>query len=91
MTMPQCVGRGGYTTGHCCYLAGKVCGFLVENQGGRRYACGLRLELGSWAAVNADPRYKPVGDHWASYGDPFNFCELYAPTVECCAEFRPGD
>jgi hypothetical protein len=56
----MCVGRGGKDGGHCCWVAGEVCEFLIENHEDRRYACGLRAELGSWEKVHADPRYAPV-------------------------------
>lgn len=43
---------------HCCHLgAHGVCQFLVEHTAGRRWACGLYVELGSWEAVHVDPRY----------------------------------
>lgn len=78
----SCTGEGVDGT-HCCFLAGTRCEFLVEHQGGRRFACGLRLELGSWAAVNTDPRYRPVGEHWVRGGHPFNYCEEFDP-MACC-------
>lgn len=43
---------------HCCYVSGEACRFLEENTvEGRRWACGLRRELGDWDSVIADPRY----------------------------------
>lgn len=43
---------------HCCYVDGKVCPFLEENTvSGRRWACGLLRELGTWTAVHGDERY----------------------------------
>jgi hypothetical protein len=58
----------GNSADHCCYLAGKPCTFLEENTvEGRRWACGLRRELGDWDAVLASDRYKetvaPVFEH----------------------------
>ena len=51
----------GTANDHCCYVDGKVCTFLEENTvPGRRWACGLRRELGDWDAVLADPRYVPI-------------------------------
>jgi hypothetical protein len=54
---------------HCCYVAGEVCEFLEEaTVPGRRWACGLRRELGDWQRVHADPRYQPIHEHWLSVG-----------------------
>ena len=51
----------GTSDDHCCWLAGKVCEFLEEDTvPGRRWACGLYRELGSWDAVHTDHRYEPV-------------------------------
>lgn len=51
-----CFGNGD---DHCCYVAGKACPFLEENTvPGRRWACGLRRELGDWDLVISDVRYK---------------------------------
>lgn len=49
----------GLAADHCCYLgAAGVCRYLERDTvPGRRWACGLRRELGSWDAVHADPRY----------------------------------
>ena len=58
-----CSGQG---TDHCCYLgAAGVCRHLEQNTvSGRRWACGLRRELGSWDKVHGNKRYlndvKPV-------------------------------
>lgn len=53
-----CDGTG---SGHCCWLGGSVCDYLEENTvPGRRWACGLLRELGSWDLVYADPRYEAV-------------------------------
>jgi hypothetical protein len=55
---PICDGQGDVNGDHCCWLDGAPCPHLVVNgPTGFRYACGLRTELGSWAAVHADPRY----------------------------------
>jgi hypothetical protein len=49
----------GNSNDHCCWVAGKVCDFLEENTvEGRRWACGLRRELGDWDAVLASDRYQ---------------------------------
>lgn len=61
-----CHGNGA---DHCCYVNGQVCPFLEENTvPGRRWACGLLRELGSWDAVHADPRYQPIQAVWDQVG-----------------------
>ena len=60
-----CFGNG---TDHCCYIKGKECPLLIRNYTDetghfRKWACGLRAELGNWDDVLADPRY-PAGS-WA--------------------------
>lgn len=63
----QCLGRN--KSDHCCYVDGKPCVFLEENTvEGFRWSCGLRRELGSWAAVVADPRYQPIKEYFAPFG-----------------------
>jgi hypothetical protein len=53
--MAACAGNGA---DHCCYVNGQPCRFLeVGTVKGRRWACGLRRRLGSWARVHADPGY----------------------------------
>jgi hypothetical protein len=61
---------GGNNADHCCYVAGVACPHLEENTvEGRRWACGLRRELGDWASVHADPRYlADVKPHWLNVG-----------------------
>lgn len=59
----------GNANDHCCYIAGKPCKYVEENTvKGRRWACGLRRELGDWDLVLEDPRYKkdvaPVLAQW---------------------------
>ena len=82
MAFLVCTGQG-IGNDHCCYLSGQPCPFLVENIAGRRYACGLRLENDSWPAVIGDPRYRPVGEHWESIGQPFDYCMSFDPVL-CC-------
>jgi len=49
----------GNAQDHCCYVNGQACKYLEENTvEGRRWACGLRRELGSWDAVIASDRYQ---------------------------------
>lgn len=55
---------------HCCYIRGKPCQFLIENHVDetgqlRKWACGLRAELGDWNKVLNDPRYiEHVAGSW---------------------------
>jgi hypothetical protein len=50
----------GLADDHCCHLgAAGVCRFLEENTvEGRRWACRLRRELGSWEKVHGSDRYR---------------------------------
>lgn len=79
-----CTGRGGtHPNRHCCYVQGKVCEFLIEDHKGRRFACGLMAELGSWDKVHADPRYALLAIHWK--GQPL--CGDWQPKPgTCCLE-----
>jgi hypothetical protein len=53
--MPLCHGN---TAEHCCSFWGVICPYVEENTvPGRRWACGLLRELGTWAQVERDPRY----------------------------------
>lgn len=86
--MTICTGRGMPDGDHCCYVDGERCAYLVENVGGRRYACGLRLELGSWDAVHADPRYAPIQEVWDRVG--IESCGAWGPgTGQCCYAETP--
>ena len=89
LEIPTCTGEGA-AGDHCCYWGGQPCPHLVENVAGRRYACGIRVELGSWTAVSASSTYKPVGEWWAAHGLPFNYCEVFDPSFCCRPEFRMG-
>ncbi len=89
MALPTCTGEGA-DGDHCCYVNGKRCPNLVENQGGRRYACGVMLKYGSWEAMAVAPEYKPIGDYWESAGLPFNYCETFDPSFCCRPEHRLG-
>lgn len=83
--MAVCTGRGDATGGHCCWVAGQVCEFLVENHEGRRYACGLMVELGDWNLVHADPRYAPIAEVMVDEG----LCGTWQPPAgQCCREVR---
>lgn len=55
---------------HCCWVRGKPCRFLEEGTvSGRRWACGLRRELGDWAEVHRDQRYlEHVKPRWLEIG-----------------------
>ena len=91
MTPTRCVGRGAQTLTrfpHCCVIGGERCPYLIEFYGGRRWACGLLVELGSWTAVEADPRYQPIAEH---FGNPCMCREWQPREGECCREVRCGD
>ena len=65
----KCHGNGAT---HCCHLAQYgTCPYVEENTvPGRRWACGLYRELGSWTAVHNDPRYlesvQPFFTEWGN-------------------------
>ena len=64
----ECIGGAGQS--HWCWINGEECWYLVVDQHPtRKYACGLMMELGSWDAVYADPRYvrdvRAAFDEWA--------------------------
>lgn len=81
--MSVCTGDGMPNGDHCCWVNGERCPHLVENVNGRRYACGLRVELGSWEAVHADPRYAPIQAVWDEVG--IESCGAWGPgTGQCC-------
>jgi hypothetical protein len=60
----------GKSEDHCCYVSGEACKYLLKNAvEGRRWACGLYHELGSWKKVHVDPRYlKNVKPRWKTLG-----------------------
>ena len=89
MIRAACTGEGAKGD-HCCYLNGERCPNLVENQGGRRYACGVMLKYGTWEGMAASPEYKLVGEYWTSIDKPFNYCETYDPAFCCRPEYRLG-
>lgn len=64
-----CHGNGA---DHCCYVEGEPCPhLLVDVVPGRRWACGLLVELGTWERVHADPRYLAVpAPVWRARGVP---------------------
>lgn len=70
-------------TDHCCWLDGQLCPFLEEGTvEGRRYACALQRELGSWEAVYNDSRYlKQVRPFW----------DAWRPQVDCGDWLLPGE
>jgi hypothetical protein len=82
-----CTGNGKE---HCCWVKGQVCRYVEEDTvEGRRWACGLLVKYGSWAAVNESAEYAPVGAAWLTVRAPFNWCETYVPNAtQCC---RVGD
>lgn len=83
--MGYCTGRGDADGGHCCWVGGMVCEFLVENYKDRRFACGLMAELGDWDKVHADTRYSALAIHFADSG----VCGDWQPKIgQCCREER---
>ncbi len=83
--MSICTGRGDADGGHCCWVNGKVCEFLIENHGGRRFACGLMVELGDWQTVHTSSRYSPLAIVFADEG----LCGDWQPKAgQCCREDR---
>jgi hypothetical protein len=73
-------------TDHCCWIVGRVCPHLEEGTvPGRRWACGLRRRLGSWAAVHASPEYRrDVRPFWARFRPDLD-CGTWPPPGETCA------
>ena len=61
----------GNAEDHCCKIKGEDCKYLIrdytdENGHFRKWACGLRAELGDWDQVLADPRWiEDCKDAWA--------------------------
>ena len=93
--MVSCTGSGAYVESkgkidHCCYQRGVRCVHLRENVAGRRYACGLLIDFGSWEAMNLSEEYEPVGEYWESIKQPFNYCETFDPSFCCRPELRQG-
>ena len=92
----NCTGEGGWADSkgrvdHCCYWGGQPCPYLVENEAGRRYACGLLIKYGSWEKMNESPEYRPVGEWWTRNGNlPWNYCETFDPAFCCRPEYRDG-
>ena len=84
-----CTGLG-FEGDHCCYVSGKRCPFLREHVAGRRFACGLLVEYGSWDVVVSSVEYEQVGSVWSSLGLPFNYCETFDPAFCCRPELRNG-
>jgi hypothetical protein len=91
----NCTGRG---PAHCCWVAGRPCTHLRDREqgdavpDGRRYACGLLVELGSWERVHADPRYlaEPRA-HW-DRTPGFPDCGDWYPEVGvCCDRWNEAD
>lgn len=86
----------GNQPNHCCHVPGQthptlgdgVCPHLVENVNGRRWACGLMVEHGSWDLVHADPRYAPIQAEWDTVG--IESCGAWGPgTNQCCYAETP--
>ena len=65
---------------HCCWVAGKPCQYLEEDTvEGRRWACGLMVELGDWEKVIASDRYKK------------NVAPIFEPLGMNCRDWPDGD
>ena len=80
----SCHGNGAR---HCCFPDGDVCPHLeVDTVPGRHWVCGLFRELGSWAAVHEDPRYRewPGNFLQAAGAGPCGFWQGAGPIRECC-------
>lgn len=86
MSEIRCSGRGDAQGGHCCWVNGVVCEFLVVGgHESRAFACGLMVELGDWAKVHADPRYAPIAVVMETEG----LCGDWQPQAgTCCNEVR---
>jgi hypothetical protein len=87
----SCPGNGEE---HCCWIAGEQCAFLEEGTvSGRRWACGLRRELGSWEAVHGDARYvEAVQPFWDSRPDLGPGCgDWPLPGMTCATCGVSGD
>ncbi len=69
----------GNTDESCCTFGGGVyCRYLRADVAGRRWACGLMLELGDWQKVVANPRYQ---QHVAPKFEPLN--KIYGVDLNC--------
>lgn len=83
--MTLCTGRGAADGGHCCWVKGKVCEFLIENHEGRRWACGIMVKLGDWQTVHTSPSYRHIATIFATEG----LCgDWQPPEGQCCREAR---
>lgn len=85
--MSLCTGRGDAIGGHCCWIVGTPCKFLVDNKtaGDGRFRCGLMTELADWQKVHSDVRYAPLAIHWKNA----DLCGDWQPKEgQCCREVR---
>jgi len=81
-----CLGVG---SDHCCYVSGLPCPHLEDGTvPGRRWACGLRRELGSWDLVHADARYAPIQAEWDRVG--IESCGAYPEPGRPCPVCEAG-
>jgi len=86
-----CSGNGD-RPGHCCWINGKVCNYLTVVDDVPR--CSLLLELGDWAKVHRDRRWKrSIVGQWFKTNHPGYGCgdwpqhipEVMAqPSGRCC-------
>jgi len=81
--MATCAGNAD---DHCCYF-GEVCQHLEENTvEGRRWACGLHRQYGSWVAVYLSPEWPAVLENAINHGLPVTYrCGDWPPAGETCA------
>jgi hypothetical protein len=75
----------GNADDHCCYLGQRgVCEHLEEGTvEGRRWACGLRREYGSWDAAHASPDYVEIRSYFRSVGTTVDCGDWPAPGNKC--------
>jgi hypothetical protein len=75
----------GNSDDHCCYL-GKhgVCKHLEENTvPGRRWACELRREAGSWEKAYTDKRYAKIRAIYDEFGIKEDCGDWPGPGTHC--------
>ena len=66
---------------HCCWINGQPCPHFDASPE-LVYRCSLRTELGDWAKVHRDKRYKrDVAVHWRVLGVPD--CGDWTPDNPC--------
>jgi hypothetical protein len=72
--------------GHCCWF-GEVCGHLVVNVNGRRWACALMVKYHDWEAVYESEEWPMVLDTAMKAGLPPTYkCGEWPTKGERCGE-----